>query len=52
MAWYDCLFFSLGQEQKAQMISGGDLTTGVKKIYDIMSPTVAVLFLFKKKFPN
>ena len=31
------------------MISGGDLTTEFKKkIDDIMSPTVAVFFLFQK----
>jgi len=30
------------------MISGGDLTTEVKKIDDMMSPTVAAFCLFQK----
>ena len=30
------------------MISDGDLTTEVKNIDDMMSPTVAVFFLFQK----
>jgi hypothetical protein len=35
VAWYDCFIFSLGQEQRAQIVSGGDLTTEVLKIDDV-----------------